>query len=166
MGGSNGHVDDADFVFDLTDHDSGLAGVLGHPVEDAGGGAHGIGAVELDAGGSSAHGHSAIAAEDGVLGVGHGERPGEGLEVLAGVVVSGAGYADVLIDYGLLFFAELLGDYFFERGETDAHHAEGRAHGEGVLGDFVFGDVGERGDGDGAELDAGSRSAGRICSAL
>ncbi len=55
----------------------------GHPVQHAGGGAHGIGAVELDAGGRSAHGHGGVAAEHGVALVGHGQRVRERLEVLA-----------------------------------------------------------------------------------
>ena len=45
---------------------SGLARVLRHPVQHAGGGAHGIGAVELDACGRAAHGHGGVAAEHGV----------------------------------------------------------------------------------------------------
>ena len=65
-----------------------------------------------------------------------------------------------------VFFAELLGEDFFERGEADAHHAEGGADGEGVLRDLVLGDVGECGDGDGAELDAGGGLAGLDGSAL
>ncbi len=167
MGGSDGHVDYADLILDLADEDAGFAGVLGHPVEYAGGGAHGICAVELDASRGSAHGHGSVAAEGGVLVVGHGERPGEGLEVLAGVVVSGAGDGDVLVGDGLLLFAELLGDNLLKRGEAYAHHAEGCAHGKGVLGDLVFGDVGQGGDGDGTELDAGGREcrgeSGRRC---
>ena len=67
VGRADGHVDDADFVFDLADHDAGLAAVRGHPVQHAGGGAHGIGAVEFDAGRGSAHGQRGVAAEDGVL---------------------------------------------------------------------------------------------------
>src|SRR6185437_8718478 len=48
---ADGHVDHANFVLDLPNHDVGLAGVLGHPVKDAGRGAHGVGRIELDAGG-------------------------------------------------------------------------------------------------------------------
>ena len=46
---------DADFVLHLPDHDARLAGVGRHPVKHAGGGAHGIGAIEFDAGGSASH---------------------------------------------------------------------------------------------------------------
>ena len=160
VGGADGHVDDADFVFDLADHDVGLAGVGGHPVEDAGGGAHGIGAVEFAGGGGGAHGHGLVAAEDGVAGVGEGEGVIEGLEILGGVVVAGAGDGDVFVDDGAVFFAELFFEDGLERVEADAHHAEGGADGEGVLGDLVAADVGELGDGEGAELDAVGGGAG------
>ncbi len=110
VGGADGHVDHADLVLDLADHDVGFAGVLGHPVQHAGRWTHGIGAVELDPGRGSAHGHGGVAAQHGVAGVRHGQRIGEGLEVLGGVVIADAGQADVLVDDGLFLLAELLGE--------------------------------------------------------
>ncbi len=160
VGGADGHVDDADLVLDLADHDVGLAGVGGHPVEDAGGGAHGIGAVEFAGGGGGSHGHGLVAGEDGVAGVGEGEGVVEGLEILGGVVVASAGEGDVFVDDGAIFFAELLFEDALEGGEADAHHAEGGADGEGVLRDLVAADVGELGDGEGAELDTVRGGAG------
>src|SRR5207248_7080363 len=120
--GADGHIDDADLIFNLAHDDSGFAGVIGDPVEDAGGGTHRIGAVEFDAGGGASHGKGTVAAEDRVFVLRHGERPGEGFEVFGGVVVAGASYADVLVDDGLFFFAELLGDDAFESGKAYAHH--------------------------------------------
>src|SRR5207302_5620625 len=114
-----------------------------------------IGAVEFDAGGGASHCKVTVAAEDRVFVLGHGERPGEGFEVFGGVVVAGASYGDVLVDDGLFFFAELLSDDAFESGKAYAHHAESGTHGECVLRDFISRDVGEFGDWDGAELDAG-----------
>src|SRR5207248_11373795 len=107
------------------------------------------------AGGGAFHGKGTVAAEDGVFIVRHGERPGEWLKIFGGVVVAGAGYADVLVDDGLLLFAELLGDDTFERGKAYDYHAESGSRCESVLRDFISRDVGEFRDGDGAELDAG-----------
>ena len=82
VGRADRHVDHADFVLDLPDHDAGLARVRRHPVQHAGGRAHGIGAVELHARGRAAHGQRHVAGQHGVAVVGHGQRPGERLEVL------------------------------------------------------------------------------------
>ena len=45
-----------------------------------------------------------VAGEDGLAVFGHGQRPGEGLEVLRGVVVGGAGDADIFVDDRSPFF--------------------------------------------------------------
>ena len=108
---ANRHVDDADLVLDLAHHDVRLARVRRHPVQHAGRGAHGIGAVELDARRRASHGHGGVAAEHGVAGLGHRQRPREGLEVLRGVVVAGAREVDVLVDDRLVLLAELLGEH-------------------------------------------------------
>ena len=90
----------------------------------------------------------------------------EGLEVLRGVVVAGAGDGDVFFDDGSRFLAELLGEHALQRLEADAHHAEGGADGERVLRDFVAGDVGQGADGERAELNAVGCSPGLMVSAL
>jgi len=77
--GADRHIDNADLVFDLTHHDSGFARVVGHPVQHAGGRAHWVGAVELYACGRASHRHGCVASQHGVAGLGHGQRPGEGL---------------------------------------------------------------------------------------
>ena len=137
VGSANGHVDHADLVFHLADHDVGFARVLGHPVEHAGRRTHGIGAVELDSGRCSAHSHGGVAAQHSVAVVGHGQRVLKWLEVLGGVVVADAGQADVLVDDGLFFLAELLCENLLQILKADAGHAEGGADGQRVLGDFV-----------------------------
>src|SRR5262249_56388605 len=72
-----GHVDHADFIFHLANHDAGLASVLRHPVQDTGRRAHGIRAIEFHAGSGAAHRHGDVAAEHGVFVVGHGKRSEE-----------------------------------------------------------------------------------------
>ena len=68
---------------------------------------------------------------------------GKGLEVLGGVIVAGAGHADVFRYHGLAFLFELLGENALQRLEANAHHAERRAQRERVLGDLVAGDIRE-----------------------
>ena len=129
-------------------------------MEHAGGGAHGVGAVEFDAGCGSAHGERGVAAEDGIFGVRHGDGIGEGLKVLGGVVVSGASDGDIFVGDSGDLLAKLLADDGFEGVEADAHHAEAGTHGKGILRDFVLGDVSQSGDGKRTKLHAVGGLAG------
>ena len=152
---ADGHVDDADLVFYLTHQDAGLASVPGHPVQYSGGGAHGVGAVELAAGCSAAHGQSGVAAEHGVTLVGHGQGLVKGLEVGGRIVVSGSRDVDVFRHHGLALLAELCLEDAFQHVEADAHHAERSTQRQGVLRDLVARDVCQRADRQRTELDAG-----------
>ena len=67
-----------------------------HPVQNARGRTHGVGAVKFHAGSRAAHGHSDVAAEHRVPVLGHGKWSGKGLEIRGGVVVTGARDSDVL----------------------------------------------------------------------
>ena len=111
-------------------------------------------------GGGSAHGHGGVAAQHGVAGVRHGQRIGEGLEILRGVVVADARQADVFVDDGFFFLAELLGEDALQGLKADARHAEGGADGQGILGDFVAADVGQLGNRQRAQLHSVGRLTG------
>ncbi len=154
MGRADCHIDDADLVFHLAHQDARLASVRRHPVQHTGGGAHGVGAVELHAGGRTAHRHRSVAAEHRIAVLGHRQGLGKGLEVRRGVVVSGARDVDVFFDHGFALASELGGQHALQRLKAHAHHAEGGALCECVLGNLVAGDIRQRADRERTELHA------------
>ncbi len=160
MSRADRHIDHADLVLDLPDHDAGFARVCGHPVQDAGRRAHGIGTIEFHSCRRTSHGHRNIAAQDcvPVLRLGKGIR--ERCEVRSGVVVTGARNADVFGHNGLAFFLELLSEDVLQRREADAHHVQASADRECVLRNLIAGDIGQLGNRKRAELRAGSSGAG------
>jgi len=113
-------LDDADLILNLADDDSGFAGVVGHPVKDAGGGAHRIGTVELTPAAAPPIARALLPLRTAYLFSVMGRGQAKGFEVCRGVVVAGAGNADVLVDDCLLLLAELLDDDAFESGKADA----------------------------------------------
>ena len=133
VGGADYHIGDADFVLYLADHYVEVAGVGCHPVEDAGGGAHGVGGIEFDAGGGGAHSDGFVAGPYGEGLVALRDGGGEGAEVGLGVVESGAGYADVFVDDLLALAGETELQAFLEDLEIEAHQGYYGAHGDGVL---------------------------------
>ena len=66
MGRTDRHVDYANLVFHLADHDTCLAGMDRHPMENSRRRAHGISAIEFHACSRSSHGHRGVAAEHGI----------------------------------------------------------------------------------------------------
>ena len=78
---ANDHVGNADLVFDLPNHDAQVAGVGGHPVQDARGRAHGVGRVELHARSGAAHGDGFVARPHCQRLAALGQRLREGAEV-------------------------------------------------------------------------------------
>ena len=62
VSGANRHVDHANLVFHLPDHDPGLARVRRHPVQHAGRRTHGIRTIKLHARCRASHGHGDVAA--------------------------------------------------------------------------------------------------------
>ena len=112
---ADGHVDHAQLVFDLADHDAQLAAVAGHPVQHAGRRAHRVGAVEAHARRGAAHGQRRVAVDERQrLGRCSGRAERERLEVRRRVVVAGARDADVFVDRGLALALELQGQDVFE----------------------------------------------------
>ena len=69
-----------------------------------------------------------------------------------GVIVGGAGYADILGNDRIAFFLELLGEHVGQGLEPDAHHAERGADRQGILFYLVTAVVRQFGNGQGAEL--------------
>ena len=144
MGRPDGVVHHANLVLNLAHHNAGLAPVRGHPVQHAGGGAHGISSVKLHAGSCSAHRQRGVAAEHRIALLSHRQRFGEGLEVRRGVFVTGACDADVLIDHRLALLAELRLEHTLQRLEAHAHHAQSCSQRQRILGNLVARDVRER----------------------
>ena len=95
------HVRNADLVLNLPHHDAQVAGVLRHPVQHAGGGAHGVGGVELHARRGPTHRDGIVAGPLRQRVVVLRQRHGVRRKVLLRVVVSDAGHADVLVDHRL-----------------------------------------------------------------
>ena len=93
VSGADRHIDHADFVLYLPDHDAGLARVGRHPVQHAGRRTHGIGAIKLHACRRASHGQGHVSGQHGVAIVRHGQRAGERPEVCGGIVVGSAGHA-------------------------------------------------------------------------
>src|SRR5882762_6226435 len=124
MSRSDRHIDNADFILDLTDHDARFARVRCHPVEHAGRRTHRVGTVELHARCRPAHGHSDIAAEDCVTILCLGNRIRKRHEVGGRIIVAGPRNANVLGYYGFAFFLELLAKHFLQRRKTDTHHMQ------------------------------------------
>ena len=61
MSGADRHVGDTDFIFHLANHDAYIAGILGHPMQNARCRTHRIGAVELATRRRAAHRQRLIA---------------------------------------------------------------------------------------------------------
>ena len=101
------HVGHRDFALALPDHDAELTGVRGHPVQHPRGGAHRIGAVELDPRGGGAHRQGVV---PGPYRLGFGARRDVELKRLELVLregEAGLGHADILVDDLLALAPEL-----------------------------------------------------------
>src|SRR5438552_3397705 len=159
VSGADRHIDYPDLVFHLPHHDSSLARMSRHPVQNAGRRTHRVCAVEFHTRSRSAHGHGGVAAEHRVPVLGHGKWPAERLEIRGGVIIAGPCDCDVFGDHGFAFLLELLGEDLLERLEADAHHAEAGADCECVLGHLVPGDVSQLRNWKRAELYAVRRGA-------
>ena len=81
-----------------------------------------------------------------------GSGRAKGSKVAGGVIVGGAGYADIFVNDRVAFFLELLGEHVGQGLEPDAHHAERGAHRQGILFHLVTAVVRQFGNGQGAEL--------------
>src|SRR5713226_5913042 len=106
------HVDHANLVLYLADHDAGLARVRGHPVQHASRRAHGVSAIEFHASGCPAHGHRRIAAQDGIAILRLGKPIRESREVRGGIIIPGPRNSDIFGHHSLAFFLELLSEDF------------------------------------------------------
>ncbi len=113
MSGTDRHVDDADLVLHLSNHDAGFACVGRHPMQNAGGGTHRISAVKLYARSSATHGHSNISAQNGVPVLCLRKGIGKRREVRSCVVVASSRHTHVFGDHGVAFFLELFPEDVF-----------------------------------------------------
>ena len=77
-----------------------------------------------------------------------------------GVIVRRAGDGDILLDYRVALFLELLAEHLFERLEADAHHAQAGGDGQGILLELVAAVLAELGHRKRTEADPGSWRAG------
>jgi hypothetical protein len=102
------HIDHADLVLHLPDHDAGFARVCRHPVQDPGRRAHGIGTIEFHTCCRTSHGHRNIATQDRVPVIRLRKGIRESREVRSGIIVTGARNADVFGHNGLAFSLKLL----------------------------------------------------------
>ena len=154
VGRSHRHVGHADLVLDLAHHDAEFAGVLGHPVEHARRGAHGIGAVELDARGRPAHRQGFVPGPDrervGLLREGVRQRS----EVGARVFVTGAGDRDVGRDHRLALSLELERERRLQDLEVESQHMGDDAQRGRVLRQLVLRVPGEFDHRHAAEMNA------------
>ncbi len=135
------HVDYADLVFHLADHDSSFAGVRGHPVENAGRRAHGVSAIEFHAGSGPTHRHGNVATQNGIPILRLGQRVRKSCEVCGGVIIASARDSEVFCDDSVAFFLELLFENFFQRRKPDTHHVETCAYCERILRNLIASDV-------------------------
>ena len=140
---ADGHIDHADLVLHLSDHDTGFARVRRHPVQNTGRRAHGVGRIEFHTRCGAAHGHGSIATQDRVAILSFGKGARESREVGGGIIIASPRDPDVFSHHGLTFLLELLLEDGFYSREADPHHMKAGADGERVLRNLVSCDVGQ-----------------------
>ena len=142
MGRADDHVHHTDFVLNLTDHDTELARVLGHPHQHPGRWAHRIGGVEFYSRGRPAHRGGLVAGDDAQRLCADRRFPWERFEILRRIFVTGPGDRNVPGHDLFALLLELPGDDRFERLRFDPEQLERGAERGGVDRQLVaFGQV-------------------------
>ena len=151
MGRADRHVGHGDFILGLTDHDAQIPRVSRHPVQYAGGRAHGIGGVELDPRRGAPHGQGIVPGPErqGFRAGGKGFR--QGIEIRRRIVVAGARRGDVLGHHRVALAAELQFQRLLQNLEVEPQQVGDDTEGDGVLDDLVAASVRQFPDGHGTE---------------